>query len=160
TMAILLKEMGVLDEAVITASDLDQHMLERAMSVSCPVKNMVLNETNYRLFNEGSGSLEQYYETENGYADFDRNLYRQVSFVHQDRVTGGLFGQFDLMLCRNVMIYFNQRLQNDVLKKFHESLHIGGYLSIVSKESLIWCDYGNRFSMVNNEQKIYRKIKD
>ena len=58
------------------------------------------------------------------------------------------------------MIYFNQDLQNEVLKKFHESLQPNGYLSIGSKESLIWCDYANRFTVVNNDEKIYRKIKD
>lgn len=160
TMSILLKEMGALDDALITATDLDLNMLERAMSRSCPAKNMAVNEENYRHFHENSHNLEQYYETKNGSAFFDPDLYRQVSFVHHDLVTGEVFDQFDLILCRNVMIYFNQTLQNDVLKKFHQSLHSGGYLSIGSKESLIWCDYGNRFSMVNSDEKIYRKIKD
>jgi len=58
------------------------------------------------------------------------------------------------------MIYFNQSLQNAVLKKFHESLFSNGYLSIGSKESLIWCDYANRFTVINNDEKIYKKIKD
>ena len=73
---------------------------------------------------------------------------------------GNVFDRFDLILCRNVMIYFNQDLQNEVLKKFHESLCRNGYLSIGSKESLIWCDYANRFMVVNNDEKIYKKIKD
>ena len=73
---------------------------------------------------------------------------------------GAGLSSFDLVLCRNVMIYFNQNLQNDVLKKFHESLFKYGYLAIGSKESLIWCDYANRFIVVNNEEKVYKKIKD
>jgi chemotaxis protein methyltransferase CheR len=83
-----------------------------------------------------------------------------VSFRRHDLVTGDIFNKFDLVLCRNVMIYFNQALQNEVLKKFHESLFKYGYLAIGSKESLIWCDYANRFIVVNNEEKIYKKIKD
>ena len=58
------------------------------------------------------------------------------------------------------MIYFNQQLQNEVLKKFHSSMDTGGYLAIGSKESLIWCDYGNRFKAVNSEEKIYMKVKE
>jgi chemotaxis protein methyltransferase CheR len=73
---------------------------------------------------------------------------------------GEVFNKFDLVLCRNVMIYFNQALQNDVLKKFHESLFKYGYLAIGSKESLIWCDIASKFIVVNNEEKVYKKIKD
>jgi chemotaxis protein methyltransferase CheR len=58
------------------------------------------------------------------------------------------------------MIYFNQQLQNKVLIKLHESLFKYGYLIIGSKESLIWCDIANKFIVVNNEEKIYKKIKD
>jgi len=58
------------------------------------------------------------------------------------------------------MIYFNQTLQNTVLKKLHESLFKYGYLVIGSKESLIWCEISNKFIVVNNEEKIYKKIRD
>ena len=58
------------------------------------------------------------------------------------------------------MIYFNQTLQNDVLHKLHESLFRYGFLAIGAKESLIWCDIANKFLVVNNEEKIYKKIKD
>jgi chemotaxis protein methyltransferase CheR len=75
-------------------------------------------------------------------------------------VQGSVFSKFDLVLCRNVMIYFNQTLQNDVLHKLHESLFKYGYLVIGSKESLIWCDIAHKFIVVNNEEKIYKKIKD
>lgn len=159
SMAILLKEMGIHQDVQLYATDLDVNILEKAKTASYPIKNMELNEKNYiRL--EGKGSLKDYYKEENGRAVFDKSLLANATFRKHDLVTGELFNKFDLVLCRNVMIYFNQTLQNEVLKKFHESLFKYGYLAIGSKESLIWCDVANRFLVVNNEEKVYKKIKD
>lgn len=159
SMTILLKEMGILQDVTIIATDLDLNILERAKMATYPAKNMELNEKNYIRF-QGSSTFSNYYKVENGNAVFDKELMMNVNFRRHDLVLGEVFNKFDLILCRNVMIYFNQNLQNDVLKKFHESLFKYGYLAIGSKESLIWCDYANRFIVVNNEEKIYKKIKD
>lgn len=159
SMTIMLKEMGILHDVTIIATDLDTSILERAKTGIYPVKNMELNEKNYIRF-QGTSSLHNYYKEENGMAVFNKELLINTSFRKHDLVLGDVFNKFDLILCRNVMIYFNQTLQNEVLKKFHESLFKYGYLSIGSKESLIWCDYANRFIVVNNEEKIYKKIKD
>lgn len=159
SMSILLKEMGILDDVAIIATDLDVNILDRAKAANYPVKNMELNEKNYIRF-QGNSSIQHYYKVENGVAVFDPSLMRNVSFRRHDLVLGEPFNKFDLILCRNVMIYFNQTLQNEVLKKFHGSLFKYGYLAIGSKESLIWCDYANRFIVVNTEEKIYKKIKD
>lgn len=160
TMAIMLREMGILNDVSLIATDLDVNILERAKTGMYPIKNMELNEKNYIRFQGSAGSLKEYYREENGHAIFHKELLSNVSFRKHDLVLGEIFNKFDLILCRNVMIYFNQTLQNDVLKKFHESLFKYGYLAIGSKESLIWCDYANRFIVVNNEEKIYKKIKD
>ncbi len=58
------------------------------------------------------------------------------------------------------MIYFNQALQNEVVKKFHTDLNKYGYLAIGAKESMIWCDYASRFIVVNQEEKVFKKIRD
>ena len=158
-MCIMLKEMGVLHDVTMIATDLDVNILERAKAATYPIKNMELNEKNYIRF-QGTKSFKDYYHEENGMAVFNKDLLMNVSFRRHDLVVGDIFNKFDLILCRNVMIYFNQTLQNEVLKKFHESLFKYGYLAIGSKESLIWCDYANRFIVVNNEEKIYKKIKD
>lgn len=160
TMCILLREMGVLEEASITATDLDINMLKRAASAAFPLKNLALNEKNYRAFAGAGSTLGDYYAEKDGCAVFDASLIHSVSFGHHDLVLGPVFNTFDLILCRNVMIYFNHNLQNDVLKKFHESLDKEGYLCVGTKESLIGCDYGNRFTVVNNDEKIYKKIQE
>jgi chemotaxis protein methyltransferase CheR len=159
SMCIMLKEMGILQDVTLIATDLDVNILEKAKSGVYPIKNMELNEKNYIRF-QGTGLFKDYYREENGNAVFNKELLMNVSFRRHDLVLGEVFNKFDLILCRNVMIYFNQTLQNEVLKKFHEGLFKYGYLAIGSKESLIWCDYANRFIVVNNEEKIYKKIKD
>lgn len=159
SMAILLKEMGILDKAKIIATDIDKVILEKAKKGHYSMKNMELNEKNYIRF-EGKHNFKDYFKEENGKAVMDKSLIQNVSFREHDLVQGVVFNKFDLILCRNVMIYFNQNLQNEVLKKHHESLFKYGYLVIGSKESLIWCEIANKFIVVNNEEKIYKKIKD
>lgn len=159
SMAITLKEMGVLHKANIIATDIDRPVLDRAKRSIYNAKNMELNEKNYIRF-QGAKNLGDYYHTKDGKAYIDQELIKDVSFRTYDLVKGSVFNKFDLILCRNVMIYFNQKLQNDVLRRLHESMFKYGYLAIGSKESLIWCDISNKFIVVNNEEKIYKKIKE
>lgn len=159
TMCILLHEMGIRDDVAITATDLDSSMLERARTAAYPLRKMEVHEKNYRAYG-APGSLSAYYREENGQAIFDRNILGNVNFLQHDLVRGDVFDRFDIILCRNVMIYFNQSLQSDVLQKFHSSLLPNGYLLIGSKESLIGSDHANCFLAVNSDEKVYRKIRD
>ncbi|HZY78855.1 MAG TPA: protein-glutamate O-methyltransferase CheR [Cyclobacteriaceae bacterium] len=159
SMTILLKEMGIANNVSLVATDIDPTILEKAVAATYPVKNMEVNDKNYIRF-QGTAKLSNYYREENGSAVFNKDLLRNVTFRQFDLVRGEVFNKFDLILCRNVMIYFNQALQNEVLKKFHSSLFKYGYLAIGTKESLMWCEYANRFICVNQEEKVYRKIKD
>lgn len=159
SMAIVLKEMQLLNKANIIATDIDKPILERAQKATYHVKNMELNEKNYIRY-QGTGSLKDYYEEKNGKSIIDPSIVEKISFRKHDLVKGAVFNKFDLILCRNVMIYFNQSLQNIVLNKLHESLFKYGYLAVGSKESLIWSEISNKFIVVNNEEKIYKKIKD
>lgn len=158
TMAVLLREMKIHNDVNIVATDLDEGALERARSATYTFKNMEVNEKNYAAFGGEPGGLKKYYQQRNNKAVFSADLLDRVKFVQHDLVLGDTFQRFDLILCRNVMIYFNQSLQNEVLKKFHASLYPNGYLSIGSKESLIWCDYADRFAVVSHDEKIYKKI--
>ena len=159
SMAILLEEMGILGNSKMIATDIDDQILKRAKSGVYTVKNMELNEKNYVRF-RGENELNKYFEIKNGLTYMDKSLVKDVSYRKQDLVKGEVFNKFDIVLCRNVMIYFNQNLQNDVLKKLHESIFKYGYLAIGSKESLIWCEIANKFIVANNEEKIYKKIKE
>lgn len=159
SMAIMLTEMGVYDKAKLVASDIDSAIIAKAKRASIPVKTMEVNNKNYQRFCEAD-DLGKYFKEVAGESVLDRALLENVTFKRHDLVQGAVFSKFDLVLCRNVMIYFNQTLQNEVLYKLHDSLFKYGYLAIGSKESLIWCDIANKFIVVNNEEKVYKKIKD
>jgi chemotaxis protein methyltransferase CheR len=159
SMTITLQELGILEKVKIVASDLDTAIIKRAQSGSYSMKSMDLNRKNYQRYG-GTGSLDSYFREVGNEAIMDKHLMQNVSFRRHDLVQGAVFSKFDLILCRNVMIYFNQSLQNTVLNKLHESLFKYGYLAIGSKESLIWCEIANKFIVVNNEEKIYKKVKD
>lgn len=159
SMAIALKEMGLLDKVRIVATDIDQAILAKAKEGAYSMKNMELNHKNYERA-KGIYTLDKYYKEQNGKAYLDKTLVKDVVFREHNLVSGAAFSKFDLILCRNVMIYFNQVLQNQVLKVFHESLFKYSHLIVGSKESLIWCEIANKFAVVNNEEKIYKKIKD
>jgi chemotaxis protein methyltransferase CheR len=159
SMTITLQELGILEKVKIVASDLDTAIIKRAQSGSYSMKSMDLNRKNYQRYG-GTGSLDSYFREVGNEAIMDKYLMQNVSFRRHDLVQGAVFSKFDLILCRNVMIYFNQSLQNTVLNKLHESLFKYGYLAIGSKESLIWCEIANKFIVVNNEEKIYKKVKD
>lgn len=159
SMAITLQEMGVLDRVRIVATDIDTDIIQKAKEGTYSIKNMELNSKNYERA-KGKYTLDKYYKEQNGKAYLDKNLIKDVIFKEHNLVEGVAFSKFDLILCRNVMIYFNQVLQNQVLKVFHESLFKYSYLIVGSKESLIWCEIANKFAVVNNEEKIYKKIKE
>jgi chemotaxis protein methyltransferase CheR len=159
SMAIILREMGIEGRVRIVATDIDMAILQKAKEAVYSIKNMELNTKNYERSN-GPFTLDKYYEEKGGKAYLDKSLLKDVILREHNLVEGDVFSKFDLILCRNVMIYFNQSLQNQVLKVFHESLFKNSYLAVGSKESLIWCEIANKFLVVNNEEKIYKKIKD
>lgn len=158
SMAILLHEMHVTSNVSILATDLDPKVLEKAKAGSFPIKHLDVNEKNYAKLNTGN-PLSTWFRAVKGTAILDTRLLKNVTFQEHDLVTDDINDSFDLLLCRNVMIYFNQSLQNDVLTKFHHSLVMHGYLSVGQKESLTWCDVANKFEIFSPAEKIYRKIR-
>ena len=159
SMCIVLDEMGILDKSKIVATDIDTAILNKAKAGVYSAKSMDLNTKNYARY-QGTKAIEGYFRETSGELIVHKELLQNVSYRKHDLVQGAVFSKFDLILCRNVMIYFNQTLQNTVLGKLHESLFKYGYLAIGSKESLIWCEISNKFIVVNNEEKIYKKVKD
>jgi chemotaxis protein methyltransferase CheR len=159
SMLILLKEMNLLDKVEIMASDIDKCILTNANEGKIPIRNMEMNEKNYIRYNP-NGELKKYFTYDKDFAYFDKLLLSKVSFCEVNLAEVKSFTKCDLILCRNVMIYFNQNLQNEVIKLFHEMLFTYGYLAIGSKESIIWSKYANNFLVVNKEEKIYKNLKN
>lgn len=159
SMLILLKEMNVLHKSEIIASDIDSVILSRAKQGKVNMRNMELNQKNYIRYSD-SGDLMSYFKIDKDNAVLDKSLIQSVSFREIDLVKAAPFSKFDLVLCRNVLIYFNQALQNEVTKLICQSLFKYGYLAVGSKESIMWTETCNKFIIANNEEKIYKKIKD
>lgn len=160
SMAIMLKENGWLDRTKLFATDIDHTILAKAKEGRFHIKNMQeLNDKNYLRYG-GKTDLSDYYKIEGTNAQFDKSLVSNVNFMEHNLASGQLFTKVDIVLCRNVLIYFNQNLQNDVFRLLHQSLFNYGYLVVGSKETLVWCDIANKFITVNNEEKIFKKIRD
>lgn len=158
SMCILLKELELLDKAEIVAIDLNEDVLSIAKKGVYFYRNMELNESNYQKF-EGKKKLSEYYTQINPeLVQFDPRLIENVNFHKYDLVRSLPISKFDLIICRNVMIYFNIDLQSRVVDLFDISLFKGGYLAVGSKETIAWCKAAKHFSTICAEEKIFKKL--
>jgi chemotaxis protein methyltransferase CheR len=156
TMSILLKEAGLFDKADILATDINQDVINTAKMGSYPTRNMILNCSNY-LTAGGIKKLEDYY-TVDGYKVFmDLELLKNVVFKKHDLVLGKMNEHFDLIICRNVLIYFNLPLQDDIINGFNDRLTSNGYLVIGANESIAWCSSASKYNTFAFKEKIYQK---
>jgi|WetSurMetagenome_2_1015567.scaffolds.fasta_scaffold00129_5 chemotaxis protein methyltransferase CheR len=157
SMAILLKESGLLNSASIVATDINKNVLKVATKGSYPLRNQEVNSKNYELFG-GKRSLADYYMQTGTRVQFDKELIANVEFLCHDLALDEPIGTFDLVICRNVLIYFNFELQEKVVQTFVQSIVPNGYLGIGSKESLSWCKAARSLEEVSYEEKVYRKL--
>lgn len=159
SMCILLKEAGLLDRVEIIATDIDRRVISIAKKGLYMTKNMEVNKKNYQAFNP-NGDFDQYCTYGKEGVQMNLDLLNGVTFRTHNVITGIQNDTFNLVLCRNLLIYFNQALQNKALKIMHQGMEKNGFLAIGSKESLLWCEYFSKFETISNEEKIFRKIKD
>ena len=157
SLAILLQEEGLLERSLIYATDINPQSLESARKGIFPLANMRHYTLNYQLAG-GSNAFSDYYTAAYDVALFDRTLYENVTFADHSLATDSVFSEMHLISCRNVMIYFNRKLQNRALGLFHESLRHHGFLSLGSKESLDFSTHTDQFATVAKRERIFRKI--
>lgn len=157
SMAILLKEAGLYSRARIVATDLNNCAIEHAKKGIYKIKSQSLNEKNYIGF-KGKMSLSDYYKTEDTNVFYDPDLIKNVKFMKHNLASDQPFATFDLIICRNVLIYFNFNLQDKVLQLFLSSLERGGYLGIGSKESIYQTKAEKNFKTESIEEKIFKKL--
>ncbi len=154
--AILLEEEGILDRAKIYATDMNGSVLEAAKEGIYPAKDFKKWTRNYQE-SGGRKSFSDYFVVNYDYAIANQKLLQKISYMDHNLVTDGRFIEADLILCRNVLIYFNKTLQNRVLELFHETLVAGGFLGIGSKEDIRFSSVGEKFEKLENCPKIYKK---
>jgi chemotaxis protein methyltransferase CheR len=157
SMAILLREEGLYERARIYATDINEVVLEQARSGIFPLEKMQEYTQNY-LRGGGTRSFSEYYTAAYGGALFSPSLRENVVFAQHNLVTDRSFSEFNVILCRNVMIYFDRSLQNRVHELFYESLPMYGILALGSKESLKFSKYEDCYEAVDAREKIYRKV--
>ena len=156
SMAIMLLEEGLLHRSLLYATDLNQHVLEIAKRGAYSMQEMKLNTENY-ISTGGNQELSSYYEVKNGQAIFSDILKNRMIFSMHNLEADQSFNEFNLIVCRNVLIYFNKSLQDKVLRLFNESLSNFGFLVLGVKEFLNFTDIKENFKPVNQSQKIYKR---
>ncbi len=156
SLAILLAEEGLLDRSVIFATDVNPQALKNAREGIFGTDNIQIYTRNY-IESGGSRAFSNYYTADYGYARMSSNLKDNMVFSEHNLGTDGVFTETHLILCRNVLIYFDKNLQNKVLGLFRESLGHRGFLGLGSKENLRFSDHAYAFEIVDEKQKIYQK---
>jgi chemotaxis protein methyltransferase CheR len=159
SMAIMLHEEGLLERSLVYATDINPESLDAARRGVFALDRMRLYTENYQKAG-GTRSFSDYYTAAYGGALFDRALVENVTFADHSLATDSVFSETHFVSCRNVMIYFNRRLQNRVLGLFHESLCHRGFLGLGSKESIEFSNYANRFETLAKRERLFRKAAE
>ncbi len=155
SMAILLKEANLLQKSLIYATDLNPGVLEKARKGIFGLAQMKQYSENY-ILSGGLHDFSSYYTANYENAIFKTELAEKIIFSTHNLVSDSSFNEFDLILCRNVLIYFDKELQDRVFKLFDDSLSKLGYLALGSKETLRFSNIQSTFKQLNKE-RIWRK---
>lgn len=156
SMAIVLKEEGMYEKTRIYATDFSEEVLKKAKEGIYPIDRMKAYTHNYKKAG-GQASFADYYTARYDHAIMENSLKGNIVFADHNLATDGVFGEMDLILCRNVLIYFTRDLQDRVFKLFRDSLYPGGFLCLGSKESIRFSEYSDDFEDVVKKERIYRK---
>jgi chemotaxis protein methyltransferase CheR len=158
SMAILLKEEGLYDKTRIYATDMNEEVLDKAKCCVFPLESMKEYTENY-IKAGGKGPFSEYYSTNKKSAILSKDLQKNITWAQHNLVTDHSFNEFDVIFCRNVMIYFNKSLQDQVHKLMYESLAISGFLGLGNAESIRLTTYENCYEELDNHIKLFRKVK-
>ena len=155
-MAILFKEENILNRTQIYATDFNHRVLKTAKEGIYPIDLIKDYTTNYQKAG-GKESFSDYYDANYNSVIIDGSLKKNIVFADHNLVTDSVFAEVNLIVCRNVLIYFNRELQDKVIKLFLDSMTPGGILCLGSKENLQYSAHFEYFSVIDTHEKIYRK---
>lgn len=156
SVAILLEEAGLLHKTLLYATDLNPDVLQKAGTGIFPLSQMKQYSENY-ILSGGKKDFSSYYTASYNLAKFNQRLSSQMIFSMHNLVSDRSFNEFQLILCRNVLIYFDKDLQNRAFNLFNESLQPLGFLALGSKETIRFSSITNKFRQLA-PHKIWRKI--
>ncbi|MCD1261201.1 protein-glutamate O-methyltransferase CheR [Paenibacillus athensensis] len=156
SMAILMHEEGLGAKTKIYATDMNEKAIESARKGAFPLKQMQAYTKNY-LEAGGTQAFSEYYSTDHQFAFFQLPMKANLTFAQHNLVMDGSFNEFHVILCRNVMIYFDSELQQKVHRLLYSSLIKGGFIGLGSKESIIFAPEGVTYEDFVPHERIYRK---
>ncbi|MFZ3140269.1 CheR family methyltransferase [Polaromonas sp.] len=157
SLAILLREEGLLERSLIYATDINPASLDKARQGIFPLGSIRGYTANYQQ-SGGRQAFADYYTAAYDAAIFDKSLRENITFADHSLATDSVFSETQLVLCRNVLIYFNKKLQDRALGLFHESLGHRGFLCLGSKESIAFSSYATHFEPLARAERIFRKL--
>lgn len=158
SLAILLHEANLLHKSLLYATDINQTVLETAKSGIYPASSMKLNSENY-IRSGGRNDFSAYYHANYSNAKMHDYLSEKMIYATHNLVSDASFNEFQLILCRNVLIYFDRQLQEKVFHLFDKSMETLGFLALGAKESLRFSKLASSYKQLDNKEKIWRKIK-
>jgi len=157
SMAILLEEANLLHKSLLYATDLNPAVVENIKRGVFPLSQMKHYSENY-IASGGVHDFSHYYTAKYNWAKFDEKLKTRMVASTHNLVSDRSFNEFNLILCRNVLIYFERPLQDIVLRLFDESLEKLGFLVLGTKENMRFSSIAKRFNAVEYKDRIWRKM--
>ncbi|MCH6269292.1 CheR family methyltransferase [Neobacillus citreus] len=157
SMAMLLHEEGIYEKTKIYATDINAEVLKIAKLGVFPLEQMRKYTNNYILAG-GKKAFSDYYHVTNNGVKFHPFLSKNIVFAQHNLVTDHSFNEFHVILCRNVLIYFNKNLQDKVHSLFYESLGKLGILGLGDKETINHTMKADCYETISSSQKLYKKI--
>ncbi len=156
SLAIVLKEEKILERATIYATDYNDFVLKKAKTGLIQTNNLHLYERNYAE-TKPKAPLSNYYNTIYNMIYLKPEILKKITFGNHNLVTDSVFGEMNLILCRNVLIYFNSQLQHKVFLLLTDSLEKNGYLCLGTKEMIVDPELKKHYHLINERNKIYQK---
>ncbi|MBD8071466.1 CheR family methyltransferase [Bacillus sp. PS06] len=156
SMAILLHEEGLLDKSRIYATDMNDKILEKAKSGRIPIHQMKSYTSNY-MASGGTREFSEYYTADLYDVCLKDEITHAITFAQHNLVTDSSFNEFHVIICRNVMIYFDRDLQERVHQLIYESLVPSGFLGLGNRESLSYTKFDPLYTIIDKSEKLYRK---
>lgn len=157
SMAILLHEANLLHKSLLYATDINPTVLEKVRLGMFPMSQMKQYSENY-IQSGGRNDFSKYYIAQYDTAKFDDSFKSRIILATHNLVSDTSFNEFQLILCRNVMIYFDKELQDRALELFDNSLEKLGFLGLGSKETMKFSSLVSRYKQLPNKEKIWRKM--
>jgi chemotaxis protein methyltransferase CheR len=159
SIAIILKELGLYDRSILYATDIDEDAIENAKLGKYSIKNGLEFCQNYYLAKRES-KFNKYFDIKDDYIYINDDIKKNICFSTHNIITDDVFNTFNIILCRNMFIYFNYELQKRALNIFHKSLENSGFLVLGQSESIQNNSGYKYFKEYSKEKKIYKNIKD